>query len=421
MDGEPFCFERSTEMVAKTHVSSPSVAVGMPYKQMGRGERLWYSMFPVRFNAKKIESAVNSHIIINGLSGTGKTELAIKLLEMAKAEGWAPFVEDRHYGLYAKACEIYPDAVCIDTPHGTYPHLNPLKGDIQVVDGIVAAAKSLWPEGLKDRASDLLYHVFKALWEAELPITSAVPFMTDKSIRDEILKRCTSDTRHYWLYIGRQREAQTWLEACRNKLSCIDNPLIRPIFEETEPTIDLYQCFEEGRAVLVNASSNYFKDGSSATLLCALLLHLAYDALVRREAQREKRQVMLVCDEAPSYYVDSIFDPVITQLRKFGASIVVMGQHLSQYPVSSVATLMTCGHTVSFACNNADAKRLADEMLPPQFEAWRRSDGKYLHPADVRNLLIGDLMSLPRQQVMWKIRTVDGGELYMAKVSDTMK
>jgi hypothetical protein len=135
----------------------------------------------------------------------------------------------------------------------------------------------------------------------------------------------------------------------------------------------------------------------------------------------ERRNVLILCDEVSEYWGDGAFyEPVITGLRKYGCSLVLLLQTLNQLPLSSVDVAMTCGHTISFMVGNKDARRLADEMLPPRLDEWKRSDGKYLHPADVRNLLIGDLMSLPQRHVIWKIRTVDGGELYMARVSDTM-
>lgn len=406
--------------------------------------RLWSQRWSFR-RAVPLGDTINSHLACLGLPGLGKSAL-LKLLTLhAMAQRHAVLVVDTNFDTFQwclHACialDYAPsDVIVLDLAQPQYgvPVIDPLRMSgippYGCVDSLLACCRGIWRDAWGARMEDCLRHLWLTLQAAGLPLSQALPFLENEKAHKLILQKSNDYAlENFWEYFWKYHRAD--IESSRNKLSSfLLNPFIKPVFDSIGSTIDLYDAFNQGKIVLVNISNTLFKDESSRGFLGATILHMAFNALVQREQDNQRRPVSLLLDECHEYWGDGSFTvPILKTGRKYGAGLKLFTQSLGSFEKSDVETLFdTVGTLVSFGVSDVQAKRIVDEIFTFRSDTMVKSAGEgkdiygfwgkkeYYSTGDQRSHALAELKEQRRQEVVAKLRKINGSEVWLAQVSE---
>jgi hypothetical protein len=153
-----------------------------------------------------------------------------------------------------------------------------------------------------------------------------------------------------------------------NKLRAVLlRPTIRNIFGQSSSTIDLAQCMDAGRIVLVSLAKGLLGEETSR-LIGAFLIARFWQATLARAAQpeEERRDFVLYLDEFQNYlHLPNALDEVLAEARGYHLGLVLANQHLGQLTTAARDAIAANARTrVVFQCGQDDARTLAREFEP---------------------------------------------------------
>ncbi|MBI4375513.1 MAG: type IV secretion system DNA-binding domain-containing protein [Elusimicrobia bacterium] len=179
--------------------------------------------------------------------------------------------------------------------------------------------------------------------------------------------------RSFWLreYEGYPSRFQAEAIApVQNKVGAfLADPTLFAILAQPRSSFDLRRVMDEGRILLVNLAKGRLGEDSTALLGALLVSRLGLAALSRTDIpEHDRRDFFVYLDEFPTFTTLSLAT-MLSELRKYRASLVLAQQYLSQVDEQvRDAILGNVGTIISFRLGLADAEFLEQEF-EPEFRA----------------------------------------------------
>lgn len=338
-----------------------------------------------------------THTYVVGATGTGKTRFLQFLIwqDVMSGHGFGivdphgDLVEDvkgllaGHYWLDDDVESITNRVVIVDPTDPKYTvTFNPLERvhGVSVAEQageLVSSFRKIWSDW-GSRMEDLMRNSLIALGEAELTLCELPPFLTRRQFRQVVMESVENPTAiDYFRRFDTltDRSQITWIEPVMNKMNALlADERMRQMFSSTKSSFHLREIMDEGKHLLVKLDKGKLKGGSD--LLGSLLMaRIQMTAFSRSDVPANKRvPFYLYIDEFQNFATDT-FETVLSEARKYGLSLIMAHQSLSQIPDSLRGLILSsAGLQVFFRVNRSDASLLAKEVFQSSGSGVR-SDG----------------------------------------------
>ncbi len=189
----------------------------------------------------------------------------------------------------------------------------------------------------------------------------------DTGYRDAQLKRCTDPlVRSFWINLATKIKSQNWslpdmAAYVTSKLSrIIYNGLMRPIVLQRESTIDMLECMNKRKIILIDLAKGKLGETNSRFLGMILLSLITRAAFSRSGCADTKRlpDFYLYVDEFQNLATDS-FSSILSEARKYRLNLIISNQYLHQIPqYLQNAVMGNVGTILSFRVGLQDAELL---------------------------------------------------------------
>ena len=341
---------------------------------------------------------LRQHLYIVGQTGVGKSTM-LRNIALADAQAGRPFVMvDPHGDLHAEVLDALPrsirsraiiaDASDFDAPFSL--NILEVKGPYAAIqrnfiaNQLVGLFKSVYGHN-----PDAFGPMFEAYFRGALfllmdaggsdaSLLDLERLFGDGSYRRGLLEKCTDSTvTSFWRNVAQKAGGEASLENIApyitSKLSQLaGNPLLRPILCTPRSTLDLPQALADGRTILVNLAKGL--TGSDAGILGGIVTIRLFAAGMERARLplSERRMTRVILDEFQTYGAVSVLAEALAEVRKYGLSIVLANQSVSQIDGRAGdvahAILGNTGNLAVFRVGPKDAALLA-EWLGPEVSA----------------------------------------------------
>ena len=337
-----------------------------------------------------------THLLAVGATGKGKTAFTEHLIRGdihagrgCLVIGWHPglvsnllrFCADLDVGLYDDNRRV----VLLDPSHPTtsITGFNPFLEhgpDLSVdVNRWVTATIKPWGDNADAmptyEATCRTLYQFMGETGQVLPNATKLLDFEQRELR-EYARQVTQDsyTAQQWRRLQRIKTDRDWEQmvlSTQNRLArFVSSRSIQRFMGLTEPVIDLIDCMDNRKIVLIDLSASKFLDREAARVFASLLLYqLFHTAMLRAEqaaTTREKRSLFPIhLDEFPAYATSDLTD-MLDQCRKGGCLLTLVHQHLAQLEDQKLlkSVMTNCGIKVCFGgLAYEDAMFLAPEMF----------------------------------------------------------
>jgi len=319
----------------------------------------------------------HNHLI--GRSGTGKstTQEHMILSDIEKNQGVA--VLDPHGDLVERLLCLIPEhqvdrIIYFDPGDPNWiPIWNPLERipgqDIgRTAENIVQAIQSFVDQrGWGDRLEHLLRNMVFSLIHLPngtfLDIANLFQNKSEdaKALRDEILQVIENETvRRFWRY-DYEKYGKDDFGPPKNKLSkLLVSESVSLMLSQPDSLFNFRKIMDEGMVLLANLSS--IGTMARRILGCFILSLLHLTALSRSTVPiADRRQFHIHCDEAHRFMTDALED-LIAETRKYGVSLSIAHQYMSQFGKTKTDAISSVGSTVIFNVDNRDAGYLIKDL-----------------------------------------------------------
>ena len=168
-------------------------------------------------------------------------------------------------------------------------------------------------------------------------------------------------------FLSRQAGSKDYLstrdQILRRLYSILEQPTFERMFSAPGLKLDLFECMQSGKIVLVNTAKDFLKTERSM-ILGRVFAALTLQATIERAAVApdRRRPAFLIMDEAHEY-LDGSTQQILEQARKYKVGLIAAHQGLEQLSPSLKASLATnTAIKMAGGVNDADAHTLAREM-----------------------------------------------------------
>jgi hypothetical protein len=335
--------------------------------------------------AKIAEADRATHFYVVGATGTGKTKFLEHLIEQDIQKGNGFGVIDPHGDLIEDIKgllifrylptdpEISERVVLVDPTDTKYTvTFNPLEkvpgvSIAEQVGELISGFKKIWSDSWGTRMEDLMRNSLIALGEAELTLLELLYFLSHRGFRASVLEKVSHPlVQEYFKRFNRvtDRGQVTWVEPVMNKLNAFfADDRIRQMFTSERSSFNVREIMDERKILLIKLDKGKLKD--SADLLGSLLMAKVQMAAFSRSDLPPSKRVpfYLYIDEFQNFASES-FSVVLSEARKYGLSLVMAHQTLSQIPEELRSLILgNAGIQVCFRLNRHDAQILAKEAF----------------------------------------------------------
>lgn len=336
--------------------------------------------------AKIAEKDRVTHFYVIGATGAGKTKFLEFLIQQDIEKGNGFGVIDPHGDLIEDikgflachhAChqdkEIFDRVVIIDP---TDPKFTVTFNPIERLPGVsiaeqaselVSAFRKIWADSWGVRMEDLMRNSLIALGEADLTLTELPHFLTRRTFRESVLEKVAHPiAQEYFQRFDAltDRGQITWIEPVMNKINAFfSDQRISQMFCSPKGSFNLREVIDHKKILLAKLDKGKLKD--SADLLGSLLMaKIQIAAFSRSDLPQDKRTPFyLYVDEFQNFASES-FSVLLSEARKYGLSLVMAHQTLSQVPVELRSLILgNTGIQVYFRISRQDAQLLAKEAF----------------------------------------------------------
>jgi hypothetical protein len=324
-----------------------------------------------------------THFYVVGASGTGKSKFLEFLIrqDIAKGNGFGvidphgDLIEDvKGYLAFALSEDDLQERVLLIDPTDekytvAFNPLEKLEGvsSAEIAAELVEAFKKIWFDAWGARMEDLLRNTLIALIEAELTLTDLPRFLIDEDFRDNVLERVSHPiAKRYFERFNSlaPRTREEWMESTLNKVNAfLSDDRIREIFSFQKSSFSLREIMDNKRILFVKLDRGRLKQ--NADLLGSLLMtKIRMAAFSRSDVPKEKRiPFYLYIDEFQNFATKTFID-TLSEARKYGLSLIMAHQNLSQVPKDLQDSILTnCGIQIYFRVSRRDAEILAKEAF----------------------------------------------------------
>jgi len=335
--------------------------------------------------AKVAEADRATHFYVVGATGTGKTKFLEHLIEQDIQKGNGFGVIDPHGDLIEDIKgllifrylptdpEISERVVLIDPTDTRFTvTFNPLEKVPGVsipeqVNELISGFKKIWSDSWGVRMEDLMRNSLIALGEAELTLLELPYFLSHRAFRESVLEKVSHPlVQEYFRRFNRvtDRGQVTWIEPVMNKLNAFfADERIRQMFTSERSSFNIREMMDERKILLIKLDKGKLKD--SADLLGSLLMAKVQIAAFSRSDLPPSKRVpfYLYIDEFQNFASES-FSVVLSEARKYGLSLIMAHQTLSQIPEELRSLILgNAGIQICFRLNRHDAQILAKEAF----------------------------------------------------------
>ncbi len=339
------------------------------------------------------------HVYVVGQTGTGKTTLLKTMILDDMKAGAGLCLIDPHGDLFEEVLGHVPaervgDVVVLDPTDPDFPvGLNLLEWEHEIqryfiaqeIVGITArllrdeygshaSAEFAGPMFYQHLRMNILlamsdpgdpgtllkfYQVFqeKDYWKRWLPLR----------LEDPLLERWVAQVLPRMDYTRQLSDGGTWGSYLSSKFEpFVYDPRLRLIFGQERSTIDLRRIMDEGGILLVNLSKGELMEANARFLGMVLIAKLMSVGLTRGDVPEARRRLFHVyVDEFQSLATQN-FVNMLSEARKFGISLVLANQFLSQIddPRIVESVFGNVGTIASFRAGLEDAARLEQAYYP---------------------------------------------------------
>ncbi len=234
---------------------------------------------------------------------------------------------------------------------------------------LIEALKKQWATAWGARMEHLLRFAVLALLERDdTTIADILPLFLDKEFRKEVIEEITDkQVRHFWtVEYGKLRYqfSPDGVTSIANKLGAfMAHPVVRKAMCEPEQMLSFRTIMDERQMLVVNLAKGGLGSDISNVLGGLIVSGIATAAFNRQDQPEElRRPFYLYVDEFHSL-TTSAFADMLPELRKYGVSLMLTTQHLSQLE-SEVreAIFGNVGTLISFRIGEADARVLSRQF-----------------------------------------------------------
>lgn len=334
--------------------------------------------------AKVSEDDRATHIYVIGSSGSGKSKLLEGLIRQDIENGNGFTVVDPHGDLiedirnyivcrYADDPAVLEKVIIIDPTDPKYSvafnPLGPLPG-VSVAEQtaeLIGAFRKIWSDAWGVRMENLLRNSLIALGEAGLTLCELVPFLTRRAYREVVLEKVHNPTaiEYFRRFDSMTDRGQiAWVEPVLNKIDAfLADERIRHMFSSPKSTFNLREAMDAKKHILINLNKGQLK-GASDLLGALLMAKIQMAAFSRSDLQKGQRvSHYLYVDEFQNFATES-FRVVLSEARKYGLSLILAHQSLSQIPDDLKSLILgNAGIQIYFRVNRQDAQTLAKEAF----------------------------------------------------------
>ncbi len=363
------------------------------------------------------------HVYVLGATGTGKSTLLLNMALQDIRDGKGVCLIDPHGDLYEELLRHMPrarwqqqrdvvlfDPTDLEHPVGLnffecrspYPDversllINELLAILDMLYDLHLTGGPMFEQYMRN-ALRLLLDAGEDYTMVDLPLV----FESD-AFRHHLLARC-SDPAVVGFWRG-QAERAGGEAALTNMAPYITsklnqftgNPLLRAILGQSRSTIDLRQCMDEGKVLLVNLAKGQLSSLDSYLLGMLLIGMIFRAALGRGELPPARRRPWHVyIDEFQNFLTPSI-GQMLSEARKYGLALVLANQHMTQLKNHVRGNLLetVLGNVASMLLFRlgVDDAHLLHSFMGPRLSA---EDLEYLPDHTVACRLVNRLRPMP--------------------------
>lgn len=297
--------------------------------------------------------------------------------DITNGEGFALF--DPHGDLAASVAAMAErrrsDLVLLDVPNADQPwRFNPFAGVPEAHRSLVAASivdvfQKLWADDWGPRLEHILRNVAFTLLEGSDTSLADIPLMlTDKSYRRGLVARVTNQVvRDFWFeefdkYTPGFRAMA--IAPLQNKIGALlTDPVSRRILTEPGDALDLRALIDAKKILVVNLDKGRIGEGPASLIGSLLVSHLSSAVLSRSDSPEHGRVDFSVYLDEFQTFTTLALATMLSELRKYRASLILASQHLSQIdPAIRAAIFGNVGTLISFRVGAADSPYLSREF-----------------------------------------------------------
>ena len=396
----------------------------------------YYSEEKGEFQLAKIKESDRSvHIYIVGASGTGKSKFLEFLIRQDIHKGNGFGVIDPHGDLVedVKAYlafnlpkeELEERVVLFDPTDDEYTvAFNPLEKieglqPAEISAELVEAFKKIWWDSWGARMEDLLRNTLIALIEAELTLVDLPRFLIDEDFRLNVLEKVRHPiARQYFKHFNNlsQKTRDEWMESTLNKVNAfLSDDRIREIFSFKKSSFSFREIMDNRKILLLKLDRGRLKE--NADLIGSLFMtKIKLSAFSRSDTPREKRVPFYLYIDEFQNFATQTFIETLAEARKYGLSLIMAHQNLSQLPEDLQDSILTnCGIQICFRVSRNDAERIGKEFFETtgtEVKAYRSSpygiDFIFYSYPEEWEIYIQQLQSLPNRCFFAKHK-IEGG------------
>ncbi|MEN6520077.1 MAG: type IV secretion system DNA-binding domain-containing protein [Armatimonadota bacterium] len=365
-----------------------------------------------------------THLYVIGATGTGKTKFLESLIRQDIEKGNGFCVIDPHGDLIedikgflacrylADETDVFNNVILIDP---TDPDITVTFNPLEKMPGVsvaeqagelVSSFRKIWSDSWGARMEDLMRNSLIALGEAELTLCELTSFLTRRSFRQVVLEKVKSPTAmdYFQRFDSLTDRGQiTWIEPVMNKINAfLADERMRQMFSSPKSSFQFREAMDSRKHILIKLDKGKLK--GSSDLLGSLFMAKIQMAAFSRSDQAKSQRVpfYLYIDEFQNFATES-FKVVLSESRKYGLSLVMAHQSLSQISDELRNLILgSAGLQVYFRVNRQDAQTLAKEAF--QYSGnWEREieELQHLQPrmCYTKHKIEGDIIQLHTMSV----------------------
>ncbi len=333
--------------------------------------------------AKIKEKDRRTHLYVVGASGAGKSKFLEFLIRQDILKGKGFGLIDPHGDLVEEIKgflalslskeEIEARVVYIDPAHEEYTiAFNPLEktegiSASEIAAELVEAFKKIWHDSWGARMEDLLRNTLISLIEADHTLVDLPQFLTNEDFRLNTLDKVKHPiTKQYFIRFNNlsPKTRDEWMESTLNKVNAfLSDDRLREMFSFKKSSFSLRKTMDKAQILLLKLDRGRLK-GNADLIGSLFMTKIKLAAFSRSEIPTEQRtQFYLYIDEFQNFATKTFIE-LLSESRKYGLSLVLAHQNLSQLPEDLQDSILTnCGIQACFRISRKDAVIMAKEFF----------------------------------------------------------
>ncbi len=333
--------------------------------------------------AKIEEKDRRTHLYVVGASGAGKSKFLEFLIRQDILKGKGFGLIDPHGDLAEEIKgflllalsneETEERIVCIDPANEEYTiAFNPLEktegiSPAEAASELIEAFKKIWHDSWGARMEDLLRNTLIALIEADLTLVDLPQFLINGDFRLNTLDKVKHPiTKQYFQRFNNlsPKTRDEWMESTLNKVNAfLSDDRLRDMFSFKKSSFSLREIMDNSQILLLKLDRGRLKE--NADLIGSLFMtKIKLAAFSRSEIPKEQRiQFYLYIDEFQNFATKTFIE-LLSEARKYGLSLILAHQNLSQLPEDLQDSILTnCGIQACFRISRKDTEIMAKEFF----------------------------------------------------------